>query len=543
MTAQVSGFGVGNNSVHGRAFKIDNKTSNLNVNFETDLKSKPADNFRRARQIVTDLYQDGMLSAKDVTLREILEAQLALVQDPELEVLILEQVESGKSLQNAIDDVIADFANLLVGEIPEFESRIADIQEIGSRLKDAVSGEVSRIEFPSEGEWIVIAEDLTPLETSRFTKAVRGVITSLGGPTSHTAIVCRQLKIPALVGCGDISMVEPNIEITLDPLEGLAYVGKRIEKRNLGSWWSGAAEVSEPLFRPLGNVGSKKDAELVQASGALGVGLLRTELLFLSTTDEPSIDVQRELYTDIVSSCPVGEVIFRTLDAGTDKPIPFLRMEREENPALGVRGQRVSWTNPDFFKNQLQAIKDISVNFPNRSISVMAPMIADRKEAIEFANLATELGFASIGIMVEVPSIIEDIAFLPNEISFLSIGTNDLSQYLFAADRQNSRVAHLLDPWHPILLKTIARICLLGKKQGLKIGICGEAASDPFLSAVLVGLGIDSLSAGAGSVAELVEISKRLNLELANEAANLALDASTPSDARAAVKDLLTKVK
>ena len=213
---------------------------------------------------------------------------------------------------------------------------------------------------------------------------------------------------------------------------------------------------------------------------------------------------------------------------------------KEENPALGLRGQRISWIRPEFYENQLVAIRETGSKFSNRKISVMAPMIANKEEAISFANSASRLGFDSIGIMVEVPSIIEEISTLPENIHFLSIGTNDLSQYLFAADRQNSSVAHLLNPWQPILLKTISRICSLSKTRGIKVGICGEAASDPLLSAVLIGLGVESLSAGAGAVSDLVAISQVLSPSQAEAAANIALNSISAIDAQRSVRNLLS---
>lgn len=534
----LKGYGVGDRPIIGEIFLINRDLSSPSESIGKLSRTESIARLRQAIDFVEVHFKDSILHAKDSTLTEILRAQLSLISDPELYSAISDSIDSGSNLADAIDSAINHFAALLVGGSVEFEARISDLKEIGARLINAAIGQSYDVEFPVEGEWIVVSNDLSPLETSKFTSAIKGVVTRDGGPTSHTAIVCRQLQIPAVVGCGDISMLKSNQTITLDPAKNSVYLGKReIELR--GTWWATHPKQETLAFRPLGNVGSLKDAEHVKSSKALGVGLLRTELLFLDATSEPTIDEQARLYSNLVSSCPNGEVIFRTLDAGTDKPIPFLILGKEENPALGVRGQRISWIRPDFFRNQLLAIKLTASLYPSRKISVMAPMIANAEEAIAFSNSAIELGFDSIGIMVEVPSIIEDILNLPESITFLSIGTNDLSQYLFAADRQNSVVAHLLNPWQPILLQTIARICSLSKSHGIKVGVCGEAASDPLLAAVLVGLGVDSLSAGAGSVSDLVAISQVLTKSTAEAAAAIALSSRSAIYAQQSVRKFL----
>lgn len=537
--ADIAGYGVGDQPVIGKILLIQRNKEDSQKYFESLTKEESTGRLMRAIQIVADEYKYSISISRDATLRDILSAQLAILTDPELSSVIIESINSGVSLASAIESAINEFTSLLVGGSAEFEARIADLKEIGSRLIDAAAGKSNKLEFPTEGEWIVVSNDLSPLETSQFTSAIKGVVTRDGGPTSHTAIVCRQLRISAVVGCGDISKLHANEIITLDPTENAVYFGRKTIE-SAGPWWSHLPKEEKHIFRPLGNVGSIKDAELVRFSRALGVGLLRTELLFLDYKTEPSLEEQIAIYAELVSHCPDGEIIFRTLDAGTDKPIPFLNLGKEENPALGLRGQRISWVRPQFYENQLIAIKEAGARFPSRKISVMAPMIANREEALTFANSATKIGFDSIGIMVEVPSIIEEIASLPASINFLSIGTNDLSQYLFAADRQNSAVAHLLNPWQPILLKTISRICTLSKSRGIKVGICGEAASDSLLSAVLIGLGVESLSAGAGAVSDLVAISHVLSLTQAEAAAAAALQATSAIDAQRSVRNLLS---
>lgn len=540
--ADLTGYGVGNDAVFGQALILNGENSALVTSLKTLSKDESICRLKIAFDVVESDYKVAIEDSKDSTLKDILSAQLSLITDPELAEAILASIELGKSLPDAIESAIQEFSSLLLGASAEFEERIADLKEFETRLIEAAAGQSSNVNFPIDGEWIVVSNDLSPLLTSRITPAVKGVVTRDGGPTSHTAIVCRQLKIPAIVGCGDISKIVKNQILTLDPANGAVHLGQ-VHIKNKAPWWANFPPQEKIIFRALGNVGSVADALLVSSSQAVGVGLLRTELLFLDYDYEPSVEEQFSIYSKIVSNCPSGDIVFRTLDAGSDKPIPFLGLSGEENPALGVRGQRVSWVNPKFFENQLHAIRRVATSSPEFQISLMAPMISTLEEATRFSSSALEAGFKSVGIMIEVPSIVEEITKLPDSINFLSIGTNDLSQYLFAADRQNSAVAHLLDPWQPALLQTISRICKLSKSRELKVGVCGEAASDPLLAVVLVGLGVDSLSAGAGSVADLVAISQILDQNLAESAAFLALAAGSASEARSAVRNLLTPSK
>jgi phosphotransferase system enzyme I (PtsI) len=537
---EIYGFGVGHRISSGHAF-ILNKSQTQSVIDYTKLSIDNAKReFEDAVVFLHTKFQNSIDSTQNIVLKEILLAQIRMASDPDVKSLVFEQLDSGKMLHHAVQDTFDEFIILLGGSGDEFEERISDLKEIKRQFLDAICGRNDEIEFPESGDWIVVARELTPLETSHFTNAIKGVIIAEGGPTSHTAIVCRQLQIPALVGCGDISMIEQGEVITIDPAQGIAFLGEPSAFESFHNWWSSSPMQSEPIFKAYGNVGSFADADKLRSSGAQGVGLLRTELLFLDSRESPSTDEQFRIYSDIVERCPEGEVIFRTLDAGTDKPIPFLNMGAESNPALGIRGQRVAVLHPDFFENQLSAIALVRESVTRHTISIMASMISTLDEALTFSELAHSFGFTSIGIMVEVPSVIEVIAELPETITFLSIGTNDLSQYLFASDRQSSRFAHLLDPWQPALIRSVKRICDSAKSRNIKVGVCGEAASDLNLAPVLCGLGIQSLSAGIGSLTDLVDLSKHLSTELASECASIALSSSTANEARNSVRRLLS---
>jgi len=289
--------------------------------------------------------------------------------------------------------------------------------------------------------------------------------------------------------------------------------------------------IGEPIIEIKGNVGSVADCKVLAETAASGVGLMRTELLFLNRSSAPALAEQVELYSGVLKEAPKGEVIFRTLDAGSDKPLPYLGLGNEENPSLGVRGFRINTIDESVLNTQLEALAQAQLN-TGRRVSVMAPMIATVEEAAEFAKLAKDAGLETIGVMVETPSICLEIENLAGIVQFVSIGTNDLSQYLFAADRQNSAVATLLNPWQPALLKMIAKVCADAKSVGIKVGVCGEAGADPLLAVVLAGLGVSSVSMASPAVAKAVEYLSSITQEQASQVAAAALEGNTAKQAK-----------
>jgi phosphotransferase system enzyme I (PtsI) len=294
----------------------------------------------------------------------------------------------------------------------------------------------------------------------------------------------------------------------------------------------------EPLVTVRANIGSLADAEAAAQTEARGVGLFRTEVLYLDRKAQPTRDEQAKQFAEIFKAAPAGKITVRTIDAGSDKPVPFLPSGEEENPALGVRGFRLGLAHEDFQRDQLGAIHD-AIQSTGRDVQVMAPMISTVEEAQQFAEMARGLGIAQVGIMVETPAIVPMVPDLVGVVDFLSIGTNDLSQYLFAADRMHPAMGALVDPWQPGLLRTIAFLMSLAKPAGLPVGVCGESAADPVFSIVLAGLGVSSVSVASAAVESVLEALKSVDLSTAERVAEAALRASTPGAARAAASDLL----
>jgi phosphotransferase system enzyme I (PtsI) len=269
-----------------------------------------------------------------------------------------------------------------------------------------------------------------------------------------------------------------------------------------------------------------------------GVGLFRTELCFLNRKDEPSVEEQTDIYSDVLSPYADGRyVVVRTLDAGSDKPIAFATHEGEENPALGVRGLRLSFGNPGLMDRQLDGIK-LAAERTGTETWVMAPMVATIAEAAEFAERVRARGLKP-GVMVEIPSAALLAHRMLEVVDFLSIGTNDLTQYAMAADRMATDLAHLTDPWQPAVLQLIAITAHAGKEVGKPVGVCGEAAADPLLATALIGMGITSLSMAARAVRPVGAQLARVTMETCEAAAEAALSAPDPMAGRAAVRELL----
>ena len=534
-----TGIGVGSTAVRAPIFRLAGRTALP----ELAKSSHAADaEFAKVQSAIAELERvfAEKIAAADGQLREILEAQAALAGDPELADTAAQFCKEGWNAASSIQLAMQEFKVLLQGAEGEFGERVADLDEIVYRLVQIVNGNTDHVSLPKSGAVIVVAHDLTPMDTVAFTDVVVGVITEKGGPTSHTAIVCRSRGIPALVACKKAAQLVDGDVVVLDPDNSQVIVGGELAEASQ-RWWEQRQNLGRSLIPVMANVGSVKDAQ--QASSAAGVGLLRTELFFLDKTTTPTRQEQIDLYATTFAACPDGEIIVRTLDAGSDKPIPFLHMEKEENPALGVRGQRVAEVAPDFYREQVEAIgiaaAEVQKSGKQISVSVMAPMIATIAEAKDFAAMARAAGITRVGVMVEIPAIVSVIPQLKGVIDFVSVGTNDLSQYLFAADRVNSNVAHLLNPWEPALLSTLAQIAQLARENSIKSGVCGEAASDPLLAVVLAGLGFDSVSASPSSVADVVQALSVVDAELARSVAASALSAHDAQSSKQAARKKL----
>lgn len=482
-------------------------------------------------------------AAGDGAAAEILRAQALMAEDPELADAAEETARAGTSAARAIDAALAVHREAFEAAGGYLAERVADLDDIRNRAVAVCLGKPMP-GIPSPGHpFVLIARDLAPADTAALNPAeVLALVTEDGGPTSHTAILARTLGLPAVVRCPGALTVADGDLVTVDGATGTVVTGAgaaeveaagtaEAARRQRVAAASGPGQTADGHAVALyANIGSAKDL----IGDVEGVGLFRTELLYLDHTDVPSYEEQVTAYTEVFAALPGRKVVVRTLDAGADKPLPFLRQEAEPNPALGVRGLRISWRRPDVLSSQLAAVAQ-AARATAAEVWVMAPMVATAAEAAAFAAACRAAGLATAGAMVEIPAAALRAGALLAEVDFLSIGTNDLSQYTFAADRQVGAVAELLDPWQPALLQLIAACAAAGKAAGKPVGVCGEAASDPGLAVVLTGLGITSLSMAPRSIPAVREALAARTLADCQRAAEAALAAPDAEAARVAV--------
>jgi phosphotransferase system enzyme I (PtsI) len=329
------------------------------------------------------------------------------------------------------------------------------------------------------------------------------------------------------------------MQVLVDPVGDRVIVGGDASMATKAI--SFVAKSLDPIIPVRANIGSLEDSIQAATTAANGVGLFRTELLYLSETTMPSVTKQARSYAEILRAAPEGPIVVRTIDAGSDKPVPFLDMPHGDNPASGLRGFQISKAHRQFLITQLESI-EVARKETGREVWVMAPMIANASEAIEFAQLARSAGEYKVGIMVETPSIAMSIADLAGKLDFISVGTNDLSQYLFAADRMNAGQGALLNPWQPELVRMLKTIASESDKVGITSGVCGEAASDPAFAIVLAGLGFNSVSASSSQVGAVRSALSAVTLEQAHQVAQVALAATTADQCKSAVLDALASL-
>ncbi|HEX8495775.1 MAG TPA: putative PEP-binding protein, partial [Actinomycetales bacterium] len=397
---------------------------------------------------------------------------------------------------------------------------------------------------------VLVADDLAPADTAGLDPCrVLALVTEQGGPTGHTAIIARSLGLPAVVACPDARTLRDGDLVRVDGALGAVTSG--IDPATPVTVPTGATRA--PLGEGphttadghavslLANVGDGAGARRAHQLGARGSGLFRTELGFLDRTTAPGVEEQQRAYAEVLQALP-GRVVVRTLDAGADKPLPFLGLDGEPNPALGVRGLRVALVDEQVLTDQLSAVAAAAAAAPCE-VWVMAPMVATVEEARWFRERCERHGLRGrIGVMVEVPSAALLADELLDVVDFLSIGTNDLTQYALAADRVAGPLAALNDPWQPAVLRLVAMAASAGTRHGKPVGVCGEAAADPELAAVLVGLGVTSLSADAGVLGEVADRLSSVTLQQCRDAAAAALATTSPQAARAAASAQLDPV-
>lgn len=451
----------------------------------------------------------------------------------------------------ATDKAAHEFADTLRLAGGYLAERTTDLLDVKNRIVAALQGKPEPGIPPLTEPTIIFAEDLAPADTAGLDpEMVKGFVTVLGGPTSHTSIIARQMGIPCIVAARDLQQIPEGTWVLIngdsgdiytdpDPEFAAAEVARDNELRERARSWNGPAVLADGYsIQLLANVQDGASAAKAAGFPVEGVGLLRTELGFLATSTEPSFETQRDFYTSVFSQFPEDKVIVRTLDAGSDKPIAWASLDDEENPALGVRGIRADGVHPHILPTQIAAVAAAATGREDHTW-VMAPMVSTVAEARWFTSLVHPYGLKA-GVMIEVPSAALMIDEIFAEVDFVSIGTNDLTQYVMAADRLNSHLATYTSPWQPAVLRLIGQVTAAGQRVGKPVGVCGEMAADPYLACVLVGLGVTSLSMAAPTVGSVGVQLSDVTLEQCQAAAQVALSVTDPDELREKVREILS---
>ncbi|SFN84928.1 phosphoenolpyruvate--protein phosphotransferase [Actinomadura madurae] len=497
--------------------------------------------------VAADLEERGerAAAAGNADGRDVLNAQALMARDPGLADGVRGAIGEGAAAARAVFDAFGVYREMLAGAGEYMAARVTDLDDIRDRAIARLLGLPVPGVPESDEPFVLVARDLAPADTAVLDPAqVVAFVTEEGGPTSHTAIIARTMGVPAVVALKGATTIADGTRVLVDGAAGTVLLdpsGSEVSAARAAADARASAlrESTGPgatrdghAVPLLANIGGPKDVEAALANGAEGVGLYRTEFLFLDRATPPSDAEQEKAYRKVLEAFPEGRVVVRTLDAGADKPLAFLPAPGDEpNPALGERGLRMMRLHPDVLSAQLSALARAAAGLTVK-LQVMAPMVTDAAEAAFFAAACREAGIEHPGVMIEVPAAALRARDLAPEVEFFSIGTNDLTQYACAADRQIGGLAHLQDPWQPAVLDLVAPAA----GAGVSCGVCGEAAGDPVLACVLVGLGVTSLSMSAPSLPLVRAALARHTLDECREAAAAARAARSAGEAKDAAR-------
>jgi phosphoenolpyruvate-protein phosphotransferase (PTS system enzyme I) len=534
---QIRGIAASAGISVGKAFVIKQKEIPLTgilLNNENDI-TKEIEKFKTAVQTSVDeiesLKRNTSLKNEEF---EILETHIEFLTDPQISDDVIEKIKTEKKNANdAVIEVIDNAVEMFDGMKDEYMSaRAADVQDIGNRiLKNINSSPTDNIIF--EPNTIIIAEDISPSDTIMMDiNKIIGFATEVGGKTSHTAILAKSKGIPAVIGCGSgLQDIENNNVIIVDGVEGLIIINPSDNLVNEYKIKQEAFNNQTSLLKSLKNISAtttdgteiKLSANISNADemeesfnyGAEGVGLFRTELLFMNRNSFPSEEEQFQFYKKVAIKSKNKPVIVRTIDIGGDKQLSYFGLPDEENPFLGYRAIRICLDQKEIFITQLKAILRAG---KSGNFKIMFPMICNvqelrmAKEILEEAKKELKnknIEFAEnmpVGIMIEIPSAAITADILAKEADFFSIGTNDLCQYTLAVDRGNEKIKDLYDPYNPALLRLISYVIEQAHKHKIKVGMCGELASDPLATLLLMGMGLQEFSMSAVSIPSIKNI-------------------------------------
>ena len=504
------GAGVGTGIAIGHAFKY---TITKYVPWDSD-KAGSSRGLIAISAAISQVERDLEESSQnaDPEAASILEAMKLTLSDPSLLAGIKERLADGANSQRAVSGAFTGAVKALSSLGEYFAARATDIEELGNRVIQVLSGDTG-VEFPTE-PFVLVADSVGPLEMSRLAKSsVVGLITNTGSATSHTAILARAANLPTVVSVQGADLIQPNNLLIVDSSSGQVLVNPdetelqqyqdAVQKNSL----SGETSTLGFPVELFANLGSSSEADSALAFGAQGVGLFRTELLFLGEKQAPSLDKQILEYSRLLSAFPNKKVIVRVLDLDTDKPLPFLTLT--EVGKYANRGFQALLANLSVLETQLEALAESSRRYPDTQLWVMAPMITSFKQAKQFVDLARSYELSNVGVMIEVPEVCQESVLneILSVVDFVSIGTNDLTQYTLNLDRVHSAIA-LSDVRKAEVIDLIKTVIDSTRAAGKSVGICGEAAGDPESAKLFIEYGVTSLSLSPALLPGLVRALK-----------------------------------
>ena len=500
---------------------------------------------------------------------EVFEGHILVATDEELEEEVATAINSLKPADLALDTAIRTNVSMLEElDDPYLRERVADVKDVGRRmLKNLLGLDVTSLEDVEEGS-IVIADDLTPSETSQIDlDKVCGFVTNMGGRTSHSAIMARSLELPAIVGTGVATeRIQNGDQLVLDAINNKVLVNPdasaleyyRDLQKQLAEEYQALSKLKDlpcetldgRQFEVCANIGTVKDVDGANRHGAEGIGLYRTEFLFMDRTQMPSEEEQFQAYKAVAEAMANRSVIIRTLDIGGDKDLPYLNLPQELNPFLGWRAIRMCFDKPEILERQLRAILRAS---HYGKLKIMFPMVISVEEARRLRTMVTDIGRVletrgvpydnaiEVGIMVETPAAVMIADFLIKEVDFFSIGTNDLTQYILAVDRGNENIADLYDHFSPSVIRAIKRVIDCSHAEGKWTGMCGEMAGDERAALLVAGLGLDEFSMSATSIPRVKKILRNQKVSELQVLAEKVLQQSTVTRVKQLLDDHLKK--
>lgn len=528
----IKGLSVSEGIGIGKVYKLEGLNLNIEKQFINDSK-KEIERFKEAIKETCKAIENIRIIALDKLGDEkaqIFESHLLVAEDPELisqvETLITnEKINAEYALLQVRNKIVSIFDAMV--DNPYMQERSTDIKDTTNRIIAYLTNQKYPDLFNIKQDTIIICDDLTPSDTAQLDqKYIKAIVTNIGGKTSHSAIMARSLQIPCVVGtvnitenCKENDMILVNAlngEVTINPSIELIkeFEGKIVQLKhnveNIKQFKDKLTYTKDNVQTKIcANIGSTKDLDKVLSSGAEGIGLFRTEFLYMDSQHLPTEEEQFESYKKVLETMGDKPVVIRTLDIGGDKELSYLPFKHELNPFLGYRAIRLCLDQPDIFKTQLRALLRASIY---GNLKIMFPMIAIVEEFLDAKKILKEIELDlinegievssnyEVGMMVEIPSVAILADQFAKHVDFFSIGTNDLIQYSFAADRSNEKVSYLYQPLNPSLLRLIKYVIDCSHKEGKWTGVCGEVASDKEVIPLLIGMGLDELSMNTSSV-------------------------------------------